>query len=48
MRFMFTNEELKELDGLPGVEEEEEEEAPKPDLLNLDGKDASAEGSKDV
>ena len=23
---MFTNEELKELDGLPGVEEEEEEE----------------------
>jgi len=48
MRSMFTNEELKELDGLPGVEEEEEEEAPKPDLLNLDGKDASAEGSKDV
>ena len=39
MRYMFTDEELKQLDGLPGQEEEEEEEeGPKPDLLNLDVK----------
>ena len=40
MRYMFTDEELKQLDGLPGQEEEEEEEGPKPDLLNLDMKPA--------
>ncbi|CAE7529263.1 SLC4A4 [Symbiodinium necroappetens] len=43
MRFMFTEEELKQLDSLPG-EDEEEEEAPasKPDLLNLETKDETS------
>ncbi|CAE7741489.1 SLC4A4 [Symbiodinium sp. CCMP2456] len=46
MRFMFTEEELKQLDGLPGEDEEVEEEAQgsKPDLVNLEAKD---ETSKD-
>jgi len=44
MRFMFTEEELKQLDSLPGEDEEQQEEAQasKPDLLNLETQDETS------
>ncbi|OLQ10590.1 Sodium-driven chloride bicarbonate exchanger [Symbiodinium microadriaticum] len=39
MRFMFTEDELKQLDGLPGEDEEEDASMSKPDIVNLDVKE---------
>ncbi|CAE7235260.1 SLC4A10 [Symbiodinium sp. CCMP2592] len=39
MRFMFTEDELKQLDGLPGEDEEEDASMSKPDIVNLEGKE---------
>ncbi|CAE7235191.1 SLC4A4 [Symbiodinium sp. CCMP2592] len=41
MRFMFTEDELKQLDGLPGEDEEEDASMSKPDIVNLDVKEAA-------
>ena len=41
MRFMFTEDELKQLDGLPGEEDEEDASMSKPDIVNLDVKEAA-------
>ncbi|CAE7627125.1 unnamed protein product, partial [Symbiodinium necroappetens] len=41
MRFMFTEDELKQLDGLPGEDEEEDAAMSKPDIVNLDAKDVN-------
>ena len=43
MRFMFTEDELKQLDDFPGEDEEEEEETgmSKTDIVNLDVKEAA-------
>ncbi|CAE7235247.1 SLC4A10 [Symbiodinium sp. CCMP2592] len=41
MRFMFTEDELKQLDGIPGEDEEEDAAMSKPDIVNLDVKEAA-------
>ncbi|CAE7533950.1 Slc4a10 [Symbiodinium necroappetens] len=41
MRFMFTEDELKQLDDLPGEDEEEETGMSKTDIVNLDVKEAA-------